>query len=89
MLPVKSAIGGSNTSPMQLLAIEDKRGITNVHARWKRPGARHPGLAAGIARVTSQAINRRDFVVAEELRAEIAEAMALLDRAYDAGSAAV
>ena len=34
-----------------------------------------------------QAITRRDFVVAEELRAEIAEAMALLDRAYEAAVA--
>ena len=34
-----------------------------------------------------QATNRRDFVVAEELRAEIAEAMALLDRAYEAAVA--
>jgi len=34
-----------------------------------------------------QAINRGDFVVAEELRAEIAEAMALLDRAYEAAVA--
>jgi len=34
-----------------------------------------------------QAITRRDFVVAEELRAEIAEAIALLDRAYEAAVA--
>jgi hypothetical protein len=34
-----------------------------------------------------QAINRGDFVVAEELRAEIAEAMALLGRAYEAAVA--
>jgi len=34
-----------------------------------------------------QAITRRDFVVAEELRAEIAEAMALLGRAYEAAVA--
>jgi len=34
-----------------------------------------------------QATNRRDFVVAEELRAEIAEAIALLDRAYEAAVA--
>lgn len=34
-----------------------------------------------------QAINRRDLVLAEELRAEIAEAMALLDRAYEAAVA--
>ena len=34
-----------------------------------------------------QAINRGDFVVAEELRAEIAEAIALLDRAYEAAVA--
>ena len=34
-----------------------------------------------------QAITRRDFVVAEELRAEIAEAMALLGSAYEAAVA--
>ena len=34
-----------------------------------------------------QAINRGDFVVAEELRAEIAEAMALLGSAYEAAVA--
>ena len=34
-----------------------------------------------------QAINRGDFVVAEELRAEIAEAMALLGKAYEAAVA--
>ena len=34
-----------------------------------------------------QAIARRDFVLAEELRAEIAEATALLDRAYEAAVA--
>ena len=71
---------------MQLLAIEDVRGIQMLTPDG-RPGARHRGLAAGIARVTSQAINRRDFVVAEELRAEIAEAMALLGRAYEAAVA--
>jgi hypothetical protein len=30
-----------------------------------------------------QAISRRDLVLAEELRAEIAEAIALLDRAFE------
>ena len=34
-----------------------------------------------------QALARKDFVVAEELRAEIAEAMALLHRAYEAAVA--
>ena len=34
-----------------------------------------------------QALNRNDFVLAQELRAEIAEAMALLDRAYEAAVA--
>jgi hypothetical protein len=34
-----------------------------------------------------QAIARKDLVLAEELRAEIAEAMALLDRGYEAAVA--
>jgi hypothetical protein len=34
-----------------------------------------------------QALNRNDFVLAQELLAEIAEAMALLDSAYEAAVA--
>ena len=80
-------MGASKPPPKQPTLIERAEGIANAHARWKRPGADTEDWLRGLRELRRRAMARKHFVLAEELRAEIAEAMALLDRAYEAAVA--